>query len=191
MSDSTTQGTPGWQPARGGGIDRDAVLRARLEAMRLNAGGTAVDAHASSPRLDPSSGVSGTQRPGRGGSTAEVRPAGARRYSRTYVNENVRAMDNGLPFTSADQFNYGITAADYARLRRAASAPNVVVTTPAPAPFPAAPDVPMVGTMPEVGHVAYITVQTPEGRFYTVRVDLSNAAPRAVYNFVINIDAFP
>ncbi|KAG8159158.1 hypothetical protein KVR01_010819 [Diaporthe batatas] len=50
---------------------------------------------------------------------------------------------------------------------------------------------PAQGTMPAVGHEAWITVQCPNDQFYTVRVDLSNAMPSATYNITINIPACP
>ncbi|KAG6356988.1 hypothetical protein INS49_014864 [Diaporthe citri] len=53
--------------------------------------------------------------------------------------------------------------------------------------LPASGGAPAVGTMPAIGRVAYITVQSPDNRFYTVRVDLTDAAPNATYNITINI----
>ncbi|KAH8771986.1 hypothetical protein F5883DRAFT_665180 [Diaporthe sp. PMI_573] len=58
-------------------------------------------------------------------------------------------------------------------------------------PLPAAGDTPIVGTMPAIGRDAYITVQCPNGEFYTVRIDLTNAAPNVTYNISINIPPCP
>lgn len=164
-----TQDAQGQQHLRGGVSSAEAALEARLNAVALNAG--IIGRHVNVPQVQHPVPV-GPEREFRRGRTAEVEATGASRYLRIPNGENViisnpPTVERGESDESAnDRLRVPVNgngATDDGSHHRTASAP-VVITTPAPAPLPAAVDVPVVGTMPEIGHVAYITVQTPEGR---------------------------
>lgn len=63
---------------------------------------------------------------------------------------------------------------------------NLNNNLPAGGPLPSGA-APAVGTIPEVGHTAFITVQCPNNEHYTVEIDLRNAVPFSTYNININI----
>ncbi|KKY32014.1 hypothetical protein UCDDA912_g08034 [Diaporthe ampelina] len=121
----------------------------------------------------------GASRPGgsasRAGSGA-LRSGGAAAAGRGALADVVTPLNGALP----DRARAG--GAQAARNR-----PAVGESIAADGVLPAAGGAPAVGTMPAIGRVAYITVQAPDNQFYTVRIDLTDAAPNATYNITINI----